>query len=73
MSDSAATTPSGATPEELLAFVERDGAALAASVKRALEEGVSEALVLPTLFQVFADAGMMPAGLDLGMILGMLK
>ena len=64
---------SAASSEELLAAVERDGKALAGSVSRALEEGVSEALVLPTLFQVFADAGMMPAGLDISSILGMLR
>lgn len=59
--------------KELLAAVERDGTALAGSVKAALEGGVSEALVLPALFEVFAEAGMMPAGIDLGSILGMLR
>lgn len=60
------------TEAEMLEQVRRDGHALAASTKAALEAGVSEALVLPALFEVFAEAGMMPAGLDLGSILGML-
>lgn len=60
------------TEQEHLDQVEADGRALAASVQAAEAAGVSPALVLPTLFTVFREAGMMPESLDIGSILGMI-
>jgi hypothetical protein len=58
--------------DELLAVVKADAEKLCASVRAAEDAGVSPALVLPTLFQVFKDAGMLPDGLDIGGLLGMM-
>lgn len=60
------------TEQELLAAVEADAQQLCLSVRAAEEAGVSPALVLPSLFSVFREAGMLPANLDLGSIMGML-
>lgn len=57
--------------DDLLAAVEADARKLSESVKAAEAAGISPALVLPALFSVFRDAGMLPAGLDIGSILGM--
>ena len=59
--------------QELLAAVETNGRALCEAVHTALEGGVSQALLLPTLLGVFREAGMIPEGLDLDMIMGMLR
>jgi hypothetical protein len=55
----------------LLADVELHGRNLSAAVKAAEDAGVSPALVLPALFSVFRDAGMIPESLDLGSIMGL--
>lgn len=57
----------------LVRAVERDAAALAASMHAAVNAGVSQALLLPALFNVFREAGMLPESLDLGSLLGMLR
>ena len=53
-------------------LVEERGRALCEAVKAANEAGVSEALLLPALIDVFREAGMLP-DLDFGSILGMLR
>ena len=58
--------------DELLAQVRSDAQTLCASVRAAEDAGVSPALVLPVLFEVFRDAGMLPEGLDIGGLLGMM-
>lgn len=59
--------------EKLLENVERDARNLSASLHAAAAAGVSEALLLPAMFSVFREAGLIPASLDLGSILGMLR
>lgn len=60
------------THEELLATVREDAAKLSGSVRAAEDAGVSPALVLPALFSVFKEAGMLPESLDIGSLMGML-
>lgn len=60
------------TERERVALVEERGHALCEAVKAANEAGVSEALLLPALIDVFRQAGMLP-DLDWSMIMGMLR
>ena len=60
------------THDELLAAVRTDAEKLSASVRAAEDAGVSPALVLPALFSVFKEAGMLPESLDIGSLMGML-
>lgn len=60
------------TPDELLAEVTADAQKLCDSVKAAEDGGVSPALVLPALFSVFKAAGMIPEGIDLSMLGGLI-
>lgn len=57
----------------MVSDVEGKAAALCESIKRATEAGVSDALVLPALFAVFKEAGMLPEALDLGMLAGLFQ
>jgi hypothetical protein len=62
----------GATPEQWVGLVEAKARELCDSVKGATEAGVSDALLLPALLDVFRQAGMLP-DLDFGSLLGMLR
>lgn len=64
--------PPELTAEERVALVELRGRALCEAVKEANEAGVSEALLLPALIDVFREAGMLP-DIDFASILGMLR
>lgn len=55
-----------------MSLVEERGRSLCEAVKAANEAGVSEALLLPALIDVFREAGMLP-DIDFGTILGMLR
>ena len=61
------------THDELLEAVRTDAEKLSASVRAAEDAGVSPALVLPALFSVFKEAGMLPESLDIGALMGMLR
>lgn len=57
----------------MVADVEEKATALCDSIKQATEAGVPDALVLPALFAVFKQAGMLPDSLDLGMLAGLFR
>jgi hypothetical protein len=67
----------GLTVEEhrraLLQVVEVEARHLCEATREATEGGVPDALLLPALVSVFREAGMIPADLDLGMLLGMFR
>jgi hypothetical protein len=60
------------TEADRVALVEARGRDLCEAVKAANEAGVSEALLLPALIDVFRQAGMLP-DIDFGSLLGMLR
>ena len=57
----------------MVSDVEEKATALCDSIKQATEAGVPDALVLPALFAVFKEAGMLPEALDLGMLAGLFR
>lgn len=59
--------------EQLVENVKQDAHRLALSLQAATEANVSQALLLPALFMVFREAGMLPENLDFGSIMGMLR
>ena len=54
----------------MVSDVEKKATALCDSIKQATEAGVPDALILPALFAVFKEAGMLP-DLDLTMLAGL--
>lgn len=64
----------GPPPEQvLLSDVAEKAQALAASVNAAADGGVPPAVLLPHLFIVFQEVGMIPEGFGLGDIMGGLQ
>ena len=61
-----------APDEVLLEAVEDRARELCSAVHAATDGGVSTALLLPSLLAVFKDAGMLPADLNIGSLMGML-
>ena len=57
----------------LLQVVEIEARHLCEATRAATEGGVPDALLLPALVSVFRQAGMIPDGLDLGSLLGLLR
>lgn len=60
------------TEQEWVRLVSEQGRLLCRTVKDATEAGVSDALILPALIDVFREAGMLP-DLDFSSLLGMLR
>lgn len=61
------------TDELLIAAVESHGRDLCNAVHAAIDGGVSQALLLPSLLSVFREAGMIPQDLDLSGLMGLLR
>lgn len=74
MSAAAGPSPSPeARRAALLEVVEVEARHLCEATRAATEGGVPDALLLPALVSVFREAGMIPDGLDLGSLLGLLR
>ena len=58
---------------ELIAEIETRAHSLCEAINQAAAAGVPDALVLPALFAVFREAGMLPESLDFGMLAGLFR